>query len=91
MAVQVQISGMHRNLTDGRSTVFAEGSTVAEIMRSIDSDFPAFGKILRGNDGSMAPTIRVFINGEDIAGLQGLETPVGEDDSVYVLAAIAGG
>ena len=41
--------------------------------------------------GRLRPYVRVFVNGQDVHDLQGLETPIGPADSVDVLHSIQGG
>ena len=41
--------------------------------------------------GSVKPFIRIFVGSEDIGGLTGLDTPIGERDEIAIIPAIAGG
>ena len=42
-------------------------------------------------DGELTPFINIFVNGEDIRYLKGLETELKEDDEIAFIPAISGG
>ena len=42
-------------------------------------------------DGELSPFVNVYVNDRDVRYRDGLETPVGPDDTVILLPAMAGG
>ena len=42
-------------------------------------------------DGKLSPFVNVYVNDRDVRYQQGLETPVGPNDTVILLPAMAGG
>ncbi len=42
-------------------------------------------------DGELTPFINIFVNGEDIRYLKGLETELKDDDEIAFIPAISGG
>jgi len=52
--------------------------------------FPPLGDQLLQN-GELASFVNVFLGGEDVRTLDGLETPVRESSTVILLPAMAGG
>lgn len=91
MAVEVQIPGPLRAYTGQQSKVQAEGSTVGEVLVNLQGMYPDIGGQIYESDGSVRRFINLFVNGEDIRGQNGLETPVNSGDKLGILPAMAGG
>jgi MoaD family protein len=91
MAVAVKIPVTLRPATDGASEVHVEGATVAEVL---DALFERFGELrdrISDDGGSLRRFVNVFVGGEDIRFLDGLETPVADGSELTILPAVAGG
>jgi adenylyltransferase/sulfurtransferase len=91
MAVQVQIPGPLRSYTGQQSKVQVEGATVGEALGDLRRRYPELGGQIYEADGSVRRFINLFVNGEDIRGRDGLDTPVQAGDTVGILPAMAGG
>jgi MoaD family protein len=90
MAVNVKIPTQLRAATDGESTAEVEGTTVGEVL---DSLYSRYGELRNriAEDGGLRRFVNVYVGGEDIRFLDGLETPVRDGDEVTILPAVAGG
>ena len=91
MAVAVKIPVTLRPATDGESEVHVEGETVAEVL---DALFERFGELrdrISDDGGSLRRFVNVFVGGEDIRFLDGLDTPVEDGSELTILPAVAGG
>ena len=91
MSVAVKIPTALRAATGGESEVSVEGATVSEVL---DALFEAFGELrarIYDEDGSLRRFVNVYVAGEDIRFLQGLDTPVADGSAVTILPAVAGG
>lgn len=80
-------------LTGGSSsdTVEVEGSTVREVLAQ---HAETHGPELRDSvveDGLVREYINVYVNGEEVGALDGLDTAVGPDDQIRVVPAASGG
>ena len=91
MNCSIKIPTPLRRHTNGAATVHAEGATVDEILRDLQSQFPSLGERLYEADGQVKSHLNIFVNSEDIRFLQGLRTPLGAGDVVTLLPALAGG
>ena len=91
MGVTVIIPTPLRSLTKGKDVVEAEGSTVASIIESIESQFPGIKSRLLDETGALRRFVNIYVNGEDVRFLQGLGTAVNENDELSIVPAIAGG
>lgn len=80
-----------RPYADGQREVNVQGSTVIEAMNSLTTQHPAMRQHLFNDDGKLRPYVNLFLNEENIRHLQGLETPLQEDDSLMLVPSIAGG
>ncbi len=69
----------------------AEGGNVGEVLRAVASEHPATEAQLFGEDGSLNRYVNVYLNDEDVRVLDGLNTAVGEQDTLVILPAMAGG
>ncbi|MCC6680359.1 MAG: MoaD family protein [Phycisphaeraceae bacterium] len=89
--VTVQIPTALRPQVDNQSTMNIEGATVGQVLGSIKSKYPDFGKRLYKSDDELNRFINVFVNDEDIRFLDNLNTPLKPGDEVAIVPAIAGG
>ena len=84
----VFIPSLMQKLSDGKSRVEIEGSSVRQIVNNLEAQYPGFMERLV-DDGRIKGNISVAIDGE-ITPLGMLEK-VGEDSEVHFLPAIGGG
>lgn len=80
-----------RAYVDGRSEVTVNGRTIAEAMQDLTSRYPDLRPHLFNEEGNLRPFVNLFLNQEDIRSLQGLETPIMDDDRLMIVPSIAGG
>jgi molybdopterin converting factor small subunit len=91
MSVTVRIPTALRTLTGGAGEVAVEGSTVGEVLKSLDADYRGMGDRLFDDRGELRRFVNVFVADEDIRFLDGLTTPVTENQVVSIIPAVAGG
>lgn len=87
---QVKLDGMLRDFVS-RLSVDAQAASVGGLLDELEGEFPRLRHRLRDESGAMRPFVRVFVNGEDVRGLDGLQTPLGPKDQVDILHSIQGG
>ena len=86
----VRIPPTLRNEVGGARQVEAEGDTVREVLDDLVDRHPALApQILQ--DGGIAPFVNVYVGGEDVRTLDGLDTSVPVGGTVILLPAMAGG
>ena len=86
----VRIPPALRGETGGEREVHAAGGTVRELLDDLITRFPGLGTQLVEND-DIAPFVNVYVEGEDVRTLDGLETEVHDGNTVILLPAMAGG
>jgi molybdopterin converting factor small subunit len=87
----VRIPTQLRTLTGGEGIVEVSGSTVAEVLKSLDAAHAGFAERLFDDSGGLRRFVNVFVDDEDIRFLQNLDTEVGEKSTVSIVPAVAGG
>ena len=91
MSALVRIPQPLRNITNNLSEVQVAAQTVAEVLDRLESDYPGFRKRICDDAGEVRRFINIFVDGEDIRFLQGLQTPVKDQSELSIVPAIAGG
>jgi sulfur-carrier protein len=80
---KVRIPPTLRPATGGEREVPATGNTVGAVLDDLTARYPGLeGQLQYAN---------VYLDGEDIRTLEELDTPVGEDATIILLPAMAGG
>ena len=90
MSTTVRIPPTLRAEVGGERQVPAVGGTVRELLDDLIARFPALGTQLVEDD-EIAPFVNVYVDGEDVRTLGGLDTPVRDDATIVLLPAMAGG
>jgi sulfur-carrier protein len=89
--VTVKIPTPLRALTLDRDTVTAEVSSLADLVSTLEADFPGMRERLCDDTGELRRFVNVYINGEDVRFLQGLSSSLKAGDEVSIVPAVAGG
>jgi sulfur-carrier protein len=91
MTIKIKIPTQLRSLTEGASETEVEGSTVAEVITSLEARHPGFRERLLDESGGLRRFVNVYVNEEDVRFQQGLDTTVPEGSQVSIIPAVAGG
>jgi cysteine synthase/molybdopterin converting factor small subunit len=86
----VRIPPTLRGEVGGARQVEADGGTVGELLEDLAARYPALGAQLLEN-GGVAPFVNVYLGGEDVRTLDGLDTTVEPGQTLILLPAMAGG
>ena len=90
MGITVKIPSQLRSATAGEATTEVDGTTVGEVL---DALYERYGELRSriAEDGGLRRFVNVYVGGEDIRFLDGLDTTVEDGDEVTILPAVAGG
>ena len=91
MSITVRIPTPLRKITQDEDVVTAEGGTLLELIADLDTHYPGMRARLLDESGEIRRFVNVFVNGEDVRFLSGLETSVATNDEVSIVPAVAGG
>jgi sulfur-carrier protein len=91
MSVRVRIPAPLRSVTDGQAEVSVGGSNVSDVLSELEGKFPQIRQRLRDDEGALRRFVNLYVNGEDVRFLNGLDTGLKEGDEVSIIPAVAGG
>ena len=90
MTAVVRIPPTLRAEVGGERQVEADGDTVRAVLEDLVERYPALGSQIF-NGGEIATFVNVYLGGEDVRTLEGLDTEVKPGSTVILLPAMAGG
>jgi sulfur-carrier protein len=91
VTVEVRLPNILRPAAGGQASVKTDGATVGEVFEDLVRQFPELGPQVLGVDGGLHRHLNVFLNDDDIRYLGKLDAKVGNDDTITLMPAVAGG
>ena len=86
--MKVHIPSPLLSYTNQREEVNATGATVAELLEDLNHQFPGLRFRMIDEQDAIRPHMRIFVNGEMVAGLN---VTLQASDEVHILQALSGG
>ena len=86
----VRIPPVLRAEAGGQRSVDVEATTVRGAIEALVAQYPSLRDRLLA-DGDLPAFVNVFVDGDDVRLLSGLETPVAPSSTIVLLPAVAGG
>jgi molybdopterin converting factor small subunit len=80
-----------RKLTGDLESIEVPAPTVAGVLEHLDQQYPGFRDRLFDGSDHLKQFINIYIDGEDIRFLDGLNSSVPERAEVMIVPAVAGG
>jgi molybdopterin synthase sulfur carrier subunit len=91
MSVKVLLPNAFQKHTNNVREISSSAANLPELVKEIESRFPALRQHLRGEDGQVRRFINFYVNEEDIRFLGNEKYSFQEGDEVLVIPSIAGG
>jgi len=92
LSVTVRIPAPLRKVTREREVVTADdGGSLLEMINRLDKEYPGLKERICDESGELRRFVNLYINGEDVRFLSGLQTPIKAGDEVSIVPAVAGG
>jgi MoaD family protein len=91
MAVTIKLPTQLRDAAGNRTEATVEGTTVGEALGSLYAQHGELRTRIADDGGALRRFVNVYLGGEDIRFLEGLDTPVSDGDELTILPAVAGG
>ena len=91
MGVLVRIPTPLRRMTNGLDKVEMEESSLSEMIDNLENNYPGFKERLLDENGDLRYFVNIYLNGEDVRFLKGLDTSTSSGDEVSIVPAVAGG
>ena len=70
---------------------FQPGRTIRDVLLELTERYPVLGKLVWKGPGELSELVHVFINGENIRHLTGLDTELTTNDHVDIFPPLVGG
>jgi molybdopterin converting factor small subunit len=86
--MKVNIPSPLLSYTDQAKEVEAEGATVSELLEDLNRRFPGIRFRMIDEQDAIRPHMRIFVNGEQV---WGLDSPLQPSDEIHILQALSGG
>jgi len=91
MSASVRIPTILRTYTGGVGEVSADGSTLAEILTSLESNHPGIRARVLDDTGALRRFVNVYVGDEDVRFSGGLDAEVADGAKISIIPAVAGG
>ena len=91
MSVSVRIPTPLRKMTNEQDVVKSTGDSLAALVEALEGEYPGLKDRLMDESGELRRFVNVYVNGEDVRFLDGLQTPLKSGDEVSIVPAVAGG
>ncbi len=91
MGVTIRIPGPLRPVTNGESQVDVDAANVQESIDALEAKFSGIKERVCDEEGELRYFVNVYLNGEDVRFLQGLQTATKSGDELSIVPAVAGG
>lgn len=80
-----------RYYVENQSEVVSSAVTVDDLLKDLVSRYPSLKVHLVDQDGKLRRHFHIFVNGEHVRELNGMETILKTEDQLILLASAAGG
>ncbi len=77
--------------TDGKRELELEGKTAGDVLTALLDLYPDLNDHFYDEKGEMRKFVNIILGESHIRDLQGLDTPLKDDDILRILASISGG
>jgi molybdopterin synthase sulfur carrier subunit len=91
MAVKVRIPTPLRGLTKEQDVVSSDGGTLAACIEGLESAYPGIKDRICDDTGEIRRFVNIYVNGEDVRFLAGLDTELKGGEEISIVPAVAGG
>ncbi len=88
---KVLIPASLQQFAGGSDELEAAGGTVRDVLDDLMERHPGLKKHLYSDKGELRQFVNLYKGAEDTRSLQGMNTPVGEDEELSIVPSIAGG
>ena len=87
----VRIPTPLRRMTNGKDKVEVESDNLGDLVEKLNSEFPGFKDRLVDEEGELRYFVNIYLNGEDVRFMDGLNTSTSAGDEISIVPAVAGG
>jgi molybdopterin synthase sulfur carrier subunit len=92
--ITVVLPSVLQPLVGGQSylTASADGAmTIAQLLDAVTGDYPVLARRLRDETGALRRYVNIYVSGDEVRRLNGLDTKVATGQEVLIIQSVAGG
>ena len=92
--ITVVLPGVLQPLAGGQPVLTAPDAgpcTVGKLLDIVTEGYPVLGRRLRDETGALRRYVNLYVDGDEVRRLRGLDTPVGPGQEVLIIQSVAGG
>jgi len=78
-------------MTNGKDKVEVESTVLGDLVEKLNGEFPGFKDRLVDEEGELRYFVNIYLNGEDVRFMDGLNTSTSDGDEISIVPAVAGG
>lgn len=83
--VSIHIPQVLRGFAGGHHEITASGDTVGDVIDALGHEYPAIRSYLISTSGQLQPGVAVFLGPRSVRELQGLATPIDQEEVVSIV------
>ncbi|PYG98824.1 molybdopterin synthase sulfur carrier subunit [Arthrobacter stackebrandtii] len=68
-----------------------EGAPLSELLDAVAAEYPIFGRRLRDETGALRRFVNIYLDGDEVRRLSGLDTRIAAGAELLVIQSVAGG
>lgn len=91
MAASVRIPTILRTYTGGEKEVTADGTTLTELIESLESNHPGIKARVLDDTGALRRFVNIYVGDDDVRFIGGLDATIDDGAKVSIIPAVAGG
>ena len=91
MGIKVRIPGPLRKLTNELDQVEITAGNIGELIDLLEKEYNGMKERLCDEDGELRYFVNIYLTGQDIRFIEGMNTPTESGDAVSIVPAVAGG
>ena len=91
MSVVVRIPTPLRRMTGGKDKVEVASGNLSAMVDELEGSYPGMKDRLIDEEGELRYFVNIYLNGEDVRFMDGLDTAMSSGDEVSIVPAVAGG
>lgn len=92
--ISVVLPSILQPLAGGQSVLTASADaprTVASLLDAVTGDYPVLARRLRDETGALRRFVNIYVDGDEVRRLHGLDTEVAPGQEVLIIQSVAGG
>lgn len=91
MTATVRIPTILRTYTGGEKEVTADGTTLTELIESLEANHPGIKARVLDDTGALRRFVNIYVGDDDVRFIGGLDAGIDDGAKVSIIPAVAGG